>query len=103
MPPCRHQRPLWAGHGKVTGGVTRAWCPGGGGATQSVKGYQLRYDLSEAVAVMSQDGYKKGGCPVIISPKRVAIIVLIANSIHQKTIMFVLIIHKYSQKYTLVG
>ena len=34
--------------------------PGPGGATQSRKGYQLRSNLSGAVAVASQDGYKKG-------------------------------------------
>ena len=76
---------------------------GGGGATRSGKGYQLRSDLLGAVAVASQDGYKKGGCPVIISSQRGAVIVLIANIVDQKTIIFVLIIHKDSQRYTLVG
>ena len=41
-----------------------------GGATQSGKGYQLRSNLSGAVAVTGQDCYKKGGCPVIISSQR---------------------------------
>ena len=45
----------------------------------------------------------KGGCPVIISSKRGAVTVLIANIVDQKTIIFVPIIHKHSQKYTLVG
>ena len=63
-----------------------------GGATQSRKGYQLRSNLSGAVAVASEDGYKKGGCPVIISSQRGAVIVLIVNIVHQITIIFVLII-----------
>ena len=75
-----------------------------GGATQSGKGYQLlRSNLSGAVAVAGQDCYKKGGCPVIISSQRGAVIVLIVNSVHEITIIFVLIIHKDSHKYTLVG
>ena len=37
------------------------------------------------MAVTSQDGYKKGGCPVIISCKRGAVIVLIANIVDQNT------------------
>ena len=41
-----------------------------GGATQSRKVYQLRSDLSGAVAVAGQDGYKNGGCPVLIYPPR---------------------------------
>ena len=65
-----------------------------GEATQSRKGYQLRSDLSGAGAVASQDGYKKGGCPVMISSKRGSVIVLIVNVVHQITIIFVLIIHK---------
>ena len=75
----------------------------GGGATQSGKGYQLRSDLLGAVAVASQDGYKKGGCPVNISSKRGAVIVLIANIVDHKTVIVVLIMHRDSQKYTLVG
>ena len=55
-----------------------------GGATQSGKGYQLRSDLLGDVAVVSQNGYKKGGCPVIISSKRGAVIVLIANIVDRK-------------------
>ena len=74
-----------------------------GGATRSGKGYQLRSDLLGTVAVASQDGYKKGGCPVIISCKRGAVIVLFVNIVDQKPIIFVLIIHKDFQKYTLVG
>ena len=74
-----------------------------GGATQSRKGYQLRSNLSGAVAVTSQDGYKKGGCPVIISSQRGAFIVLIVDIVHQITIIFVLIIHKDSNKHTLLG
>ena len=77
--------------------------PTPGEATQSRKGYQLRSNLSGAVAVASQDGYKKGGCPVIISSQRGAVIVLTVNIVHQITIIFVLIIHKDSHKYTLVG
>ena len=65
-----------------------------GGATQSRKGYQLQSNLSGAVTVASQDGYKKGGCPVIISSQRGAVIVLIGNIVHQITIIFVLIIHR---------
>ena len=76
-------------------------CPGG--ATQSRKGYQLRSNLSGARAVASQDGYKKGGCPVIISFHSGAVIVLIVNIVHQIIIIFVLIIHNDSHKYTLVG
>ena len=51
------------------------------GATQSGKGS----DLSGAVAVTSQDGYKKGGCPVIISFQRGPVIVLIVNIVNQIT------------------
>ena len=69
--------------------VYYAW---GGGVTQSRKGYQLRSNLSGAGDVASQDGYKKGGCPVIISSQRGAV-VLIVNVVHQITIIFVLIIH----------
>ena len=65
-----------------------------GGATQSRKGYQLWSNLSGAVAVTSQDCYKKGGCPVIISSQRGAVIVLIVIVVHQITTLFVLIIHK---------
>ena len=77
--------------------------PSPGGATQSRKGYELWSNLSVAVAVASQDGYKKGGCPVIISSQRGAVIVLIVSVVHQTTIIFVLIIHTDSHKYTLVG
>ena len=69
-----------------------------GGATQSEKGYQLRSDLLGAVAVANQDGYKKGGCPVIISSQREAVTVLIVNIVDQITIVFVRIIHEDSQK-----
>ena len=74
-----------------------------GEATQSGKEYQLRSKLLGVVAVASQDGYKKGGCPVIISSQKRAVIVLIVNIVHQITIIFVLVIHKDSHKYTLVG
>ena len=79
--------------------------PVGGGATQSEKGYQLRSNLLGALAVASQDGYKKGGggCPVIISSQRGTVIVLIVNIVDQIMITFVLIIHKESQKYALLG
>ena len=50
---------------------------GGGGLLEPGKGYYLRSHLSGAVAVASQDGYKKGGCSVIVSSQRVAVIVLI--------------------------
>ena len=39
---------------------------GGGGAGR--KGFHLRSNLSGAVAVVSQDACKKGGCPVIRPP-----------------------------------
>ena len=55
------------------------------------------------MAVASQDSYKMGGCPVVISSQRGAVIVLIVNMVHQIRIIFVLIIHKDSNKYTLVG
>ena len=61
---------------------------GGGGVLSLGKGYQLRSDLSGAVAVASQDGYKKGGCPVIISSQRRAVIVLIVDILDQTAIVF---------------
>ena len=70
-----------------------------GGATQSGKGYQLRSDLSGAVAVVSRDDYKKRGCPDMISPQRGAVIVLIVNIADQITLVFVLIINKLSKVY----
>ena len=60
------------------------------GATQSGKGYQLGSDLSGAVAVASRDRYKNGGCPVIISSQREAVIILIVNIVDQRKIIFVL-------------
>ena len=38
-----------------------------GECPQSGKGYQLWPDHCEAVTVVTLDGYKKGGCPLIIS------------------------------------
>ena len=46
---------------------------------------------------------KEGGCPVVISSQRGAVIGLIVGVVHQITIIIVLIIHKDSHKYTLVG
>ena len=75
----------------------------GGGCTQSRKEYQLGSDLIGAVAIASQEGSKKGGCPVIISSKREAVKVLIVNIVDKITLIFVLIIYKDSQTYTSVG
>ena len=75
--------------------------PGGGG-------YSVWKRVPTAVRPLTSCGcreprwLKKGGCRVIISSKRGAVIVLIANIVDQKTIIFVLIIHEDSQKYTLV-
>ena len=46
---------------------------------------------------------KRGAVQSLYPPRGGAVIVLIFNIVHEITIIFVLIIHKDSHKYTLVG